>query len=365
MPSVCWKLGLNRPLLVTDLTISRQPFVKRLLKSTRKENIDPGVFSEIEAEPDGACVVKGAKRFIQGNYNGIIAVGGGSVLDAGKAIALCATVGPGNMWKYSYDRVNFLEAPPTAIPPVLAVPTTAGTGSEVDGNAVITDESRGTKVSIYHPDLLPRIVIADPELTLGLIPYLTAATGMDALSHNLEALCSPVFHPILDAIAIQGIQYIKQWLLVAFNEKKNREARVYLMAASIMGAIAFEKGLGAMHANAHAYGGLYKTRHGRTIAAVMPYVLKFNRKSIEPKMEDLARYLDLPRHSFDALLDWIFDLRRELGMPISLKDLGVKKEDIGYISQNAYRDANIATNPLAMDEKKLEKLVKMSITGRI
>jgi alcohol dehydrogenase class IV len=252
-----------------------------------------------------------------------------------------------------------------AVPPIIAVPTTAGTGSEVDAAGVILDPDSGAKVSICHPDLMPTIVVADPQLTRGLIPYLTATTGMDALAHNLEAYCSPGFHPILDAIAVQGVGYIKNWMRPAFTDGRKLEPRVYMMAASIMGAIAFEKGLGAMHGIAHAVGGIHKIPHGRVIAAVMPYVLRFNRRAIVERIADLARSIDLPQHTFDGLLNWIIDLRNDLGMPISLNAVGVREADIPEIARMAMADANMATNPIPMTEEKLVKLLRRALSGRL
>ena len=233
LPAICWSLHLTHPLLITDGKLTRRPFVRRILGECRREAIGIGCFDRIYAEPDGEVVLSGVRCFLEGRYNGIIAVGGGSVLDAAKAVALSATVGPKDLWAYrsggSAQSSSFQK-----VPPIIAVPTTAGTGSEVDANAVILDPTSGGKISLYHPDLMPAIVVADPDLTRGLIPYLTASTGMDALAHNLEAYCSSGFHPILDAIAVQGVGYIKNWIQPAFADGRKREPRVYMMTASIM-----------------------------------------------------------------------------------------------------------------------------------
>ena len=364
LPAICWALQLTRPLLITDAKLTRRPFIRRILTTCRRETLGIGLFDGIRAEPDGEVVLAGARTFLEGRYNGIIAAGGGSVLDAAKAVALSTTVGPTAMWAYRSGAPTPIS-PPTAAPPVIAVPPTAGTGSEVDANAVILDPASGAKVSLWHPDLMPAIVVADPELTRGLIPYLTATTGMDALAHNLEAYCSPGFHPILDAIAVQGVGYIKNWMRPAFTDGRKLEPRVYMMAASIMGAIAFEKGLGAMHGIAHAVGGIHKIPHGRVIAAVMPYVLVFNRRAIVNRIADLARNIDLPQHTFDGLLNWIIDLRNDLGMPISLNAVGVREADIPEIARMAMADANMATNPIPMTEEKLVKVLRKALSGRL
>lgn len=364
LPAICWRLHLTRPLLMTDRKLARRPFVGRIVRICHEEGITVARFDGIEAEPDAATVKAGLQAFMQGRFDGIIAVGGGSVLDAAKAVALAATVGPSAIWQYRFDDRARL-APLPAFPPIIAIPTTAGTGSEVDASAVVHHPDSGAKVSLYHPSLMPRIVLADPELTRGLIPYLTATTGMDALAHNLEAYCSPGFHPVLDAIAVQGVRYVKDWIGPAFRNGARLEPRVYMMAASIMGAIAFEKGLGAMHGIAHAVGGRYKIPHGRVIAAVMPYVLQFNRRAIQRKIVDLARAIDLARHSFEGFMDWIVTQRHTLGLPISLRALGVPKTDIPRLARSALADGNMATNPIPMTEAKMAKLLHRAMSGRL
>lgn len=229
---------------------------------------------------------------------------------------------------------------------------------------MITDTHLNVKRSLHHPDLMPSIVLADPTLTRRLIPFLTAATGMDALSHNLEALCNPAFGPMLDAVALQGIRYVKDWLPAAFREQKNLKARVYTMAASIMGAIAFEKGLGAMHAMAHAVGALFKTHHGRTVAVIMPYVLRFNRRRIRGKMAEVARFLDLPRYDATGVLQWILELRKSLGIPGTLAEMGVRDSDIPALVDRALGDANAVTNPVPLDRAGLERLFQWAVRGK-
>jgi alcohol dehydrogenase class IV len=365
LPETCRKLNIRVPLLVTDPGVARLPFLKKATALNRKKGIETQVFSEITCDPDSACIQKGARIFKEGQFDGIIAIGGGSALDAGKAIALVVAAGSQDFWKYVFGSPDI---PPLAhvIPPIIAIPTTAGTGSEVDANAVITDEANHIKRSLYHPQLLPRIVIADPALTQNLPPSLTAATGMDALSHNLEALCSPVFNPMLDAIAFQGIGYIKAWLPISFQEGRDLQARLYMMAASIMGAIAFEKGLGAMHALAHAVGAMFKTHHGRIIGVIMPYALVFNRRQITEKIEHLATFLDLPGDApFDAVLSWIVALRQEFGIPHSLGELGIKEEHIPALTEKALHDGNASTNPIPLDRENVEELLYRMICGKL
>jgi alcohol dehydrogenase class IV len=363
LPAICWRLHLTHPLLMTDRKLVRRPFIKRILTLCREEAITITLFDAIASEPDRSTVKAALNAYIEGRYDGIIAVGGGSVLDAAKAVSLSAAVGPKAMWQYRFGNSARFDPLP-AFPPIIAIPTTAGTGSEVDASAVILDPESGAKISLYHPSLMPTVVLADPELTRGLVPYLTATTGMDALAHNLEAYCSPGFHPVLDAIAIQGVRYVEEWIRPAFANGNKLEPRVYMMAASIMGAIAFEKGLGAMHGIAHAVGGIHKIPHGRVIAAIMPYVLQFNRRAIHQKIVTLARSIDLPHHTFNGFLDWIVTLRNELGMPISLNAVGVRKSDIPKIVRAALADGNMSTNPISMTEDKMIKLLYNAIDGQ-
>ena len=362
LPEVCWDLGISAPLMITDHGVSKLPFIKSLIRLNREQSIFTTLFSDIFSEPDFDTVKKGAEVLIQGRHDGVIAIGGGSALDAAKAICLAAAVGPARLWAFASGR----SAPgvtPISLLPVIAVPTTAGTGSEVDANAVISNPESSRKISIYHPDLMPRVVIADPELTRGLIPFLTAATGMDALSHNIEALSSPVFHPVLDGVAMQGIFYIKEGLLPAFHSGRNIKARTYTMAASIMGAIAFDKGLGAGHALSHAIGGMFKVHHGRVIGTLMPYVLMMNRSMIKDKISQAARYLDLPGQNFTSFVNWVTDLKILMGLPANLTELGIRKQHIPPIAQKALEDGNINTNPVKMDARKLQSLLTHALKG--
>jgi hypothetical protein len=366
LPDACERLGIRHPLLVTDPGVALLPIARRLVAANVARGIETAVFSRITSDPDGESIADGARMFLDGGYDGIVALGGGSTLDAGKAIALAFAVGAGRIWEFAFSyRAQSPKVRKDLIPPIIAIPTTAGTGSEVNASAVITDAENHVKRSLFYPGLLPRIVIADPTLTRSLTPFLTAATGMDALSHNLEALCSPGFNPMLDAIALQGIRYTKDWLPVAFHNQRSLQARVYTMAASIMGAIAFDKGLGAMHAMAHAVGALFKTHHGRTIGAVMPYVLRFNQREIKGKMGAVARFLDLPRHDCRGVVNWLLELRMELGIPATLGELGVCMNDIPTLVGRTLADANATTNPVPLDPRGVEQLFRWTIQGKV
>ncbi len=295
-----------------------------------------------------ANVTNGVAAYRRGSHDGVIAFGGGSALDTGKAIALM--VGQSRpIWDFEdredwYTRVNVAGMAPT-----IGVPTTSGTGSEVGRASVITDLRDHTKKIIFHPRMQPALVIADPELTLGLPPKVTAAVGMDALSHNLEAYCAPFHHPMADGIAVEGMRLIKQWLPVAVTDGSNIEARSQMMVASAMGATAFQKGLGAMHSLSHPCSANLNTHHGLTNGVVMPYVLAWNRSALEEKMARLAAYLGLPQPSFDAVMKWILDLRRQIGIPATLADLGMQAAHVRHFRPAGVRRPVDRRQPAADD----------------
>ena len=259
-----------------------------------------------------------------------------------------------------YTRVNVAGMAPT-----VAVPTTAGTGSEVGRASVLTDVRDHTKKIIFHPKLLPAVVIADPELTLSLPPPVTAATGMDALSHNLEAYCAPSYHPLADGIALEGMRLIHGWLPAAVKDGNDIEARANMLAASLMGATAFQKGLGAMHSLSHPCSSNLNTHHGLTNAVVMPYVLTWNRPALTEKMQRLAAYLNLKQHSFDGVLDWIMELRDAIGIPHTLASLGLKPEHAEAFSQQAFADPSTGGNPLPMTAARFAQLYRNCIEGTL
>jgi alcohol dehydrogenase class IV len=353
---------MQRPLLVTDPGLAGLAMVKNAAQHCTDAGLPCALFSEVQGNPIEANVSAGVNAFKQGDHDGVIAFGGGSALDAGKAIALM--VGQDRpIWDFEdredwYTRVN--EA---GMAPVVAVPTTSGTGSEVGRASVITDERDHTKKIIFHPKMLPERVILDPQLTTGLPPHITAAVGMDALSHNLEAFCSPVYHPMAHGIAIEGMRLIKQWLPAAVIDGQDLTARGQMQAASTMGATAFQKGLGAMHSLSHPCGAVLNTHHGLTNAVVMPYVLKFNRKEIDEKMTTLARYLELPNPSFSAVIDWVLKLREEINIQHTLKEIGVDEEYAEKLAPMAEADPSSATNPIPLTTAALQTLYLDCING--
>ncbi|MDB5694325.1 MAG: dhaT, partial [Alphaproteobacteria bacterium] len=322
-----------------------------------------GLFANIHANPVGADVEEGVAAYRAGGHDGVIAFGGGSALDVGKAVAFFAgQTRP--LWDFE-DRENWWSrADAGAIAPVVAVPTTAGTGSEVGRASVILDAAAGVKKIIFHPKMLPSSVILDPELTIGLPPHITAATGMDALSHCLEAYCAPGFHPMADGIAAEGTKLIAAWLPRAVEHGADLEARGNMLAAAAMGATAFQKGLGGMHALSHPIGAVAGTHHGLTNAVLMPYVLAFNRPAIEARLGRLAGYIGLPEPSFEAFLDWVVALRRRLGIPHSLADLGVSPGDLERIALMAEADPSAAGNPLPFDAAAARQVLEAAMAGQ-
>ncbi len=364
LPDACKQLGMQRPLLVTDPGLAALPMVGNAAELCRAAGLGCQVFSNVRGNPVEPNVSQGVDTYREGGHDGVIAFGGGSALDAGKAIALM--VGQTRPLFDFEDRDDWwTRVNADAMAPVVAVPTTSGTGSEVGRASVITDERDHTKKIIFHPKMLPAIVIDDPELTVGLPPNITAAVGMDALSHNLEAYCSPVYHPLAQGIALEGMRLVKEWLPVACSEGNNLMARAQMQVASTMGATAFQKGLGAMHAMSHPCGAVLDTHHGLTNAVVMPYVLIFNRAVIEEKLSALARYLDLGSPSFDSVLEWILDLRQGIGIPHTLAEIGVLEEHIKTLAPMAEKDPSGTTNPVPLTKENLGTLFQKAICGQL
>lgn len=358
----CRTLGIRRPLLVTDPGLAKLDMISNALRICREAGLACEVFSDIQANPVEENVTQGVAAFRKGKHDGVIAFGGGSALDTGKAIALM--VGQKRPLFDFEDREDwYTRVDVSGMAPVIAVPTTAGTGSEVGRAAVIVDTQSRTKKIIFHPRMMPALVIEDPELTLGLPPHITAATGMDALSHSIEAYCSPLYHPMAEGIAVESMRLIRQYLPLAVTEGGNLEARSHMLIASTMGATAFQKGLGAMHSLSHPCGAHLNTHHGLTNAVVMPYVLVWNRPAIEAKMVRLAAYLYLTHQSFDGVLNWILHLRKQIGIPNTLAELGVKPEQAAELAPHAMADPSTGTNPVEMTEADFEQLYMKCITG--
>jgi len=364
LPDACKAAGIQHPLLVTDPGLSALPIVKHAVDLMAAAGMKPGVFSDLRPNPVSKNVDDGISTFHAGGHDGVVAMGGGSALDTGKVIAF--QVGQTRpIWDFEDIGDWWTRADSDAIKPIVAVPTTAGTGSEVGRAGVIINEATHRKYIIFHPKMMPRVVISDPELTVGLPAHITAATGIDALAHNLEAYCAPSYHPLADGVALEGMRLVKEWLPIAFRDGRNLAARGNMLAAASMGATAFQKGLGAIHAMSHPVGSIYDTHHGLTNAVVMPFVLVKNRPAIEEKMARTARYLGLAQGSFVAMLDWVVELRHELKIPHTLADLGVDGARVPELARMAAEDPNNGGNPPPLTVAEYETLFTNALRGRL
>jgi len=364
LPQACRTAGIERPLLVTDPGLAGLPMIAGALAACREAGLGIDLFAEVRGNPVSANVTEGLKAFRAGQHDGVIAFGGGSALDAAKVIAfMSGQTRP--MWDFEDVGDNWTRADAAGIAPSVAVPTTSGTGSEVGRAGVITDEETHTKKIIFHPKMMPSVVIADPELTIGLPAGLTAATGMDALAHNLEAYCAPFHHPYADGIAVEGVRLVKEYLPRAVADGTDIEARARMLAAAGMGATAFQKGLGAIHAMSHPMGAVLDSHHGLTNAVVMPYVVAFNRPAIEERIVRLARYIGLKDASFSGFLDWIIAFRAQLRIPHTADKLGLEGSQIDRFSEMAAVDPCAGGNPVPVGVPEFRRLYAQALEGRL
>ena len=355
--------GIATPLLVTDPRLAAMPMVADAVSSLDAAGIACAVFSEIRPNPVAGNVEAGVAALRSGRHDGVIAFGGGSALDVGKLVAFMAgQTRP--IWDFEDVGDWWKRADPAGIRPVVAVPTTAGTGSEVGRAGVVTDEATHTKKVIFHPRMMPGISILDPELTVGMPPAVTAGTGMDAFAHALEAYCGLFYHPLADGIALEAMRLVKENLTRAVREGHDLEARGHMLAAAAMGATAFQKALGAVHALSHPLGALHDTHHGMTNAVLIPYVLTFNRPAVEARIERLAAYLGLaPR--FSAFLDFVLRLRGDVGVPHTLREFGLDGSTFDLMARMAPRDPTAAGNPVPLDEAAARRLYEAAFDGRV
>ena len=355
--------GMSRPLFVTDANLATAVMTKDTLEALRAAGLSACMFSDIRSNPIEANISAGVAAFKSGAHDGVIAFGGGSALDAGKLIAFMhAQRRP--MWDFEDVGDSWMRADAGAIAPVVAVPTTAGTGSEVGRAAVVTDEATRTKKIIFHPGMMPKVALCDPELTVGMPPRITVGTGMDALAHCLEAYCGPSYHPLADGIALEGMRLVKENFPRVAQNGSDLEARAHMVAAALMGATAFQKALGAIHALSHPVGALHDTHHGLTNAVFMPYVLVFNRPAIEERIGRLAAWLGL-RPSFVAFLDWVLALRAELGVPHTLAGLGVDDTNADVIARMAPQDPTAGGNPVPLDAAGARRIFDAALVGKL
>ena len=360
----CKNLNINKPLFVTDRDLINLKMVEDIISDLKKNFRDLSIFSNISGNPVGENVNDGVNEFKKNECDGVIAFGGGSGLDVGKAIAFMHGQ-KRSIWDFEDIGDYWKRANEKSIAPIIAIPTTAGTGSETGRASAIINKKTGIKKIIFHPKILPSIVILDPNLTLDLSPRLTAATGMDALSHNIEAFCAPGFHPMADGIAIEGIKLIKNSLIKAFHDGKDLKARSEMLAAASMGSTAFQKGLGTIHSLSHPINAQFNVHHGLTNAIFMPYVLTFNKELIERRIIKICDYLDLNKN-FESFLDWILKLRKELNIPHKLSDVVDKnKMNLDLLSKMALNDPSTPTNPKKMSIEDMKILYEHSISGKL
>jgi alcohol dehydrogenase class IV len=362
LPAACRAQNITRPLLVTDNGLAKSPLIEGIVKRIREGGLAVGIFSDVKSNPTESNLRAGVDAFRAGGHDGVVAVGGGSALDVGKCVAfMIAQSRP--VWDFEDVDDWWTRADTNGIAPIIAVPTTAGTGSEVGRAGVITREDTHEKKIIFHPLMMPKIAIEDPELAVGLPPFLTMATGMDALAHCFEAYCVNAFHPLADGIALEGLRIIDTYLPRAVDNGGDLEARAYMFAAASMGATAFQKGLGAIHSVSHPVGARHDTHHGLTNGVLFPYVLVCNKLAIADKIPHIARALDLPGRDFAAVLAWILALRKKLGVPHTLAQLGVTEADVKVIAADAVKDPTAAANPRRLTEAEFAQLTLAAVRG--
>ncbi|MEE9334253.1 MAG: iron-containing alcohol dehydrogenase [Granulosicoccaceae bacterium] len=355
LPDACAAAGISKPLLVTDKGLANLPITSNVLQLMSSNKLGDGIFSDTDANPTEVNVEAALQQYRDGAYDGVIAFGGGSALDLGKVVAFM--VGQKRpLWDFEDVGDWWTRADADAIHPIIAVPTTAGTGSEVGRASVISNSQTHQKKIIFHPKILPVQVIADPELTVGMPPFITAGTGMDAFAHCLEAYCSPHYHPMSQGMALEGMRLVKDWLPIAYKQGVNLEARAHMMSAASMGATAFQKGLGAIHALSHPIGAMFNTHHGTTNAVVMQNVLTFNRSAIEGKLTIAAAYLEIAG-GYEGFYDLVGQLNSAFSIPKTLTDLGVENPDIELIVQEALADPSTGGNPIEMTSDNTRKLL--------
>ncbi|MGI9435806.1 MAG: iron-containing alcohol dehydrogenase [Geminicoccaceae bacterium] len=350
----CRSAGMARPLLVTDAGLKDQKITRDALERLQESGLGASLFADVQSNPTDLNLEAGVEVFRAGGHDGVVAFGGGSGLDLGKLVAFqSGQTRP--VWDFEDVGDWWTRADGAAIAPIVAVPTTAGTGSEVGRASVLTNSREKVKKIIFHPKFLPQTVIADPELTTGMPTAITVGTGMDAFAHCLEAYVAPSYHPICEGIAVEGMRLVRENLPLVYRDGSDLEARGHMMAAAAMGATAFQKGLGAIHALSHPAGALFNTHHGMTNAVVMPAVLAFNRPAIEAKIDRLAAFLGI-EGGFDGFFDFVLNLRADLGVPDKLGDLGVTSDAIPTMARMAPNDPTAGGNPVTLTEEAAREL---------
>ena len=355
----CDTLGIKNPLIVTDPGLLQTSIIDEINSGLSSKT---QIYSDVQGNPTGSNVTNGVKVFLEGDHDGVIAIGGGSGMDAGKGIAFLAHQSR-PLWDFEDIGDWWTRADSSVIKPIIAIPTTAGTGSEVGRAAVFLNEENHKKKIIFHPKMLSQIAILDPSLTLNLPKSITAGTGMDALAHCIEAYSSPFYHPMAEGTALEGLRLVKENIQEVYHNGNNVEARSHMLVASMMGAAAFQKGLGAIHSVTHPVNSLYKTHHGTTNGTVMPFVLNYNRSTIEEKFTRLANFIDI-KNGFEGIVDWIIELKKEMEIPETLKDMGVNEGDEIKLAPLAQEDPSTGANPLEMTVERFQELILNCISGK-
>ena len=350
----CMAAGITKPLLVTDRGLAEMDITARALDLMEAEGLGRAMFSRVDPNPTDLNVDDGLRLYREGGFDGVIAFGGGSGLDLAKTLAFMAgQTRP--VWDFEDVGDWWTRADPDGIHPIVAVPTTAGTGSEVGRASVITNSATHEKKIIFHPKMLPSVVICDPELTVGMPKHITAGTGLDAFAHCVEAFSSPHYHPMSQGMALEGMRLVKDYLPRAYADGTDIEARGHMMSAAAMGATAFQKGLGAIHALSHPIGAVHHTHHGTTNAVFMPPVLQFNASAIRDRFDQAAGYLQIDG-GFDGFCEFVDTLNMALGIPKTLTELGVENPDLGALAEAASRDPSCGGNPIELNVQNLRAL---------
>lgn len=357
---ICQSLGINHPLIVTDRSSEDLPFIGRLIDLLNKANIKSGLFTGVSPNPRDDEISEGSSYYKSGGYDSVIAIGGGSAMDGSKAICLTAN-NEIPLWDFEWEKEPAMIQEDSPFPKLICIPTTAGTGAETEGTAMVTDTEQGMKFCICHPELKPSIAILDPELTLELPRSLTAWTGADAMIHSIEAYCVPGFHPLCDGAALESLSLISENLILAVNEPDNIKARGAMLVASCLGGIAFIKGLGLVHAISHMVGAEFDTHHGLTNAIVLPVVTRFNFPQLEGKAQRMSSAMQYDDHSVDAFISNIDEMLDRIEIPKNLAEIGVPVDCVERISEKAMKDSAFATNPIIANLEEMKQLVSQSI----
>ncbi|MEC9368998.1 MAG: iron-containing alcohol dehydrogenase [Pseudomonadota bacterium] len=364
LPDLCAAHGMSRVLFVTDKGLAEAPILKKAVDAVPKGKLKAEVFSDVKGNPTESNVNSGLEVFRKGKFDGVVAFGGGSGLDAGKAIAFMAAQDR-PLWDFEDVGDNWKRGKTEGLAPVIAVPTTAGTGSEVGRASVIGNEKTKDKKIIFHPAMMPKVALCDPELTVGLPPHLTAATGFDAFTHCLEAFCAPGYHPMAEGVAMTGMRLCSQHLLDAIRDGRNVEARTHMMTAAIAGATAFQKGLGGVHALSHGIGAIYDSHHGLTNAVMLPYVLKANQEAVWDQMLRIGRLLGLGDGGFEPVFDWMLKFREMAGIPHAATALGCEESKAKEMGERAVKDPTAGGNPIPFDASEYSEIYLKACRGTL